>query len=196
MIVEYFNQFGSIPMAQLIKETEEQKKDPEKSNDSLAPFAKKWQTKALLNKNKTGIQIKKDSDMILKAFFNADLDFDALSRIYIKSRQMPKECRNYVFEHDVTSKLRPIWPLYAPPGLNVLSVIENLTSMGDWLFPDPKPNQSDTPAMPVMPLIINKPPKKSRNCNSKHSQPNLRDIEVVPMAEVSFDIDFFFLKAK
>merc|ERR1711899_213277 len=55
--------------------------------------------------------------------------------------------------------------------------------MGDWLFPDPKPNQSDTPAMPVMPLIINKPPKKSRNCNSKHSQPNLRDIEVVPMAE-------------
>ena len=129
--------------------------------------------------------------------FNADLDFDCLSRLYIKSRELPKESRNFVFENDVLAKLKPIWPLYAPPGLGLTSIIEVLVSMGDWLFPDPEPGLTSPESLEVMPLIIQKAPKvqlmsqKSRNENSKHSQSNLVGVNIIE--EVSFCSIILFL---
>ena len=195
MTVEYFNRSGHIPVAQLIKDHEDGQKDMEKSQKSLEPFCLKWQTKAKLKQNKTEDQIKKDCYMIVKAFINADLDFDYLSKLYIKSRELPKESRNFVFENDVLAKLKPIWPLYAPPGLGLTSVIEVLVSMGDWLFPEP--GLTSPGSLEVMPLIIQKAPKvqlmsqKSRNENSKFSQSNLVGVNIIE--EVSFDdMNLFF----
>lgn len=197
MTVDYFNRSGIIPVAQLIKEHEDGQKDMEKSQKSLEPFCLKWRTKAKLKQNKTEGQIEKDCTMIVKAFINADLDFDSLSRLYIKSRELPKESRNFVFENDVLAKLKPIWPLYAPPGLGLTSVIEVLVSMGDWLFPDPEPGLTSPEIQEVMPLIIKKAPKvqlmsqKSRNENSRFNQSNLVGVNVIE--EVSFDhIILFF----
>ena len=190
MTVEYFNRSGYIPVAQLIKDHEDGQKDVEKSQKSLEPFCLKWQSKAKLKQNKTEGQIKKDCVMIVKAFINADLDFDSLSRLYIKSRELPKESRNFVFENDVLAKLKPIWPLYAPPGLGLTSIIEVLVSMGDWLFPDPEPGLTSPESLEVMPLIIKKAPKlmsqNSRNENSKFSQSNLVGVNIIE-EEVSFD---------
>ena len=197
MTVEYFNRSGHIPVATLLKDHEDGQKDVEKSQKSLEPFCLKWQSKAKLKQNKTEGQIKKDCVMIVKAFINADLDFDCLSRLYIKSRELPKESRNFVFENDVLAKLKPIWPLYAPPGLGLTSIIEVLVSMGDWLFPDPEPGLTSPESLEVMPLIIQKAPKvqlmsqKSRNENSKHSQSNLVGVNIIE--EVSFDSIILFI---
>ena len=146
MIVEYFNRFGHIPLEQLIMEAGEKENDIEKCKESLAPFCNNWQVKVMLEQNKSEDDVKKDCDMIMKAFFYADLDFYALSQIYTKSRQMPAESQNFVFENDVTAKLKPVWHLCAPPGVNAESIIEVLISMGDWLL-IPKENPNPLPSL-------------------------------------------------
>ena len=196
MTVDYFNQFGHIPWAQLVKETKEEPKDVEKCKISLDRFRLKWEFKARLKQNKSEGLIRNDSDMIVNAFINADLDFENLSRIYIKSREMPKESRNYVFENDLMAKLKPIWPLYAPPGLNINSVFEVLFTMGDWLFPDPVGGAEEPePDLEVMPLIINKPKvrrEKSRNENSRFAFSNLVSVEAAVEPVVSYQKFFVF----
>lgn len=155
MVVMYFKKFSHKPLMQLVKESEDKLQDVKKSKQSLTPFSKHWAALALKKKSKSQTEIIKETDQILTAFVQANLDFDAISDIYVKSREMPRESRNFTFVNDVTLKLKPYWELYGPSGVDILSVLDVLCTMGDWLFPDPEPD------IEVMPLIINsKKPKE------------------------------------
>lgn len=169
MVVEYFQTFGHISMNQLQKECENKLQDVKKSRQSLAPFAQKWaQSKKL--------STPQEREAIINAFVNSDLDFEALSEIYVKSREMPLESRNFTFVNDVMVKVKPLWGLYGPTGVDLLAVLDVLVSMGDWLFPDEKP-EVETITLDI--------PKKSKKRKESESNPNLVEIPRGPPPDVA-----------
>ena len=154
MVVVYFKDFGKQPLSDLMTIDDLIRENTQNSKLSLIPF-KEVLIKNLLKRGKPEFIATKEVSMIIDAFVNAELNRDKLREIYQKSRQKQK----FIFTSEVASKLESYWKVYAPLGYDMMSCINTLTTLTDFLDPQ-NTTQEDS-----IPLVIQPKPFRRENSN-------------------------------
>lgn len=155
MVVVYFKDFGKQPLSDLTTISSQiAQENTQNSKLSLIPF-KEALIKNLLKRGKPEFIATKEVDMIISAFVNAELNRDNLRKIYQKSRQKEK----FIFTSEVAAQLESYWKVYAPLGYDMMSCINTLTTLTDFLDPQ------NTLQPESIPLVIQPKPFRRENSN-------------------------------
>ena len=174
MVVVYFKDFGHKKLSVLQKSNTENRQNTENSKKSLIPFQEAL-LKNLQKRGKSEEIATKEVGMIISAFVNAELNHEKIRDLYEKSRS--KQNSDFMFTSEIAAILENYWKVYAPLGYDMMSCINTLTTLTDFL--DPQKSESES----VIPLNIQPKSPKSKTKFSRNQ--NLLEIEAEPEQSLS-----------
>ena len=158
MVVVFFKDFGKKPISDLTKTKSARREITQNAKLSLIPFQESL-IKNLLKRGKPEFVAIKEVQMIISAFVNAELDREKLQEIYQKSKKSDDGNQgNFIFTSEVAAQLESYWKVYAPLGYDMMSCINTLTTLTDFLDPESEPQES-------IPLEIQPKPFRRENSN-------------------------------